>query len=179
MEYRCYIGYWEGELSLSPHPDDEHIFIELGPLAMTVVDRTVVIAPDPTGHVATAMPRDHNAGLGLKYIWRLGSQPWARFMRHEVRADMDEDAHVLSWEVSADHVLAWPKIENRGGTIDAAAVAQRELYLRGKSAFEEAGEDGLRRVLRNVPGRIRRLLAGRTWGYTIKLIQEGEELPCT
>ena len=177
MEYRCHIGYWEGKLFLSPDPADEHVFRDFGPLSTVVVDRTVVIAPDPDGNSMYEIDRERNGGIGFGYEFTVPLQPWARFVRHECEVTLDEDDGTSTWEVPADHLLPWPRLVSNT-RFDATAVAQRELHIRGRSAFAADGEDGLIRTLRNVPERIRVLLWGETWSYTINLIKDGKELPC-
>lgn len=166
----CHIGYWENTLTLSPCPEDERLFVSLGPMTVLIMDRIVAVIPDPDGNVAVHENRERQGGLGLVYQWHVNVQPWPRFMRHEVEIDMDDDGTV-TWELPSDYRLPWPRLLNTGN-FDAPAVAQRELYLRGRSAFLEDGEEGLKRVLRNVPENIKRFLLGSIWSHTIQRIKK-------
>ena len=165
----CHIGYWENHLTMSPCPEDEELFLDLGPMTVLILDRIVAVIPDRDGNVAIHENRERQGGLGLVYRWHVSVQPWPRFRRHKVEVDMDDGT--VTWELPSNYRLPWPRL-HRVDTFDTHAVAQRELYLRGRSAFVEEGEEGLRRVLRDVPENVRRLLSGSTWSHTIQLIKK-------
>lgn len=175
MSITVYLGYWEGKLTLSPHPDDDATFRAMGRLAMVSEDRTVLFVQDDDGAEPQDIDPDRNGGLLTKYEWADDNIDMARFMRHEVELSVDDDGHMVTW-VDADHQLPWPKLQSYGG-LDLREVAHREFERRARSAYEGQDENNLLAFTRSVPDRFRQHIDKGFWAGVINKVRvEGRQV---
>ena len=170
MTVTIYTGYWERRLSLAPSSEDTEAFVALGPLALTIEDRTVLITPDHGGKSWGHLDPRRHAGLRITYEFFIGERPWARWMRSAHRVELHECGSMM-WDIPPDHLLEWPRMRKCDGPIDPYEVAAREFRLRVVSAYEAGGIECVKDTLRRVPERVRsRFLPGHTWRDTINSV---------
>ena len=167
MTITVYMAYWENYFSLSPLLEDEAYFKRVGNMSMIFEGRHVFISPDPEGSPAVDMlDRERQGGLGIRYKWHIGKQPWARFMRHETEVVLEDDGSIM-WSVPPDHELTWPKVRP-AGALNVSLIIAREFRLRVRSAYAETGRDGMEDVIRGVPDVLKKLADRSEWSSIIR-----------
>ncbi len=163
----AYVSHWERRFSLSPAVEDEPMFRAMKPLYFIAGERSVLLGESSEhGLPPHTMDRDRNGGLGLEYMWTINPKPWARWIRHPVELIVADNGDLLV-ELPADHLLPWPKLNDRG-VGDQKAIAVREFQLRATSAYEEAGKDGLKELLRTMPKGFKSYIPGLEWARVIE-----------
>ena len=160
----AYLSYWEGSISLSPHPTDEVAFRELGNLEVMVEGRKIMFVPTTNGNMGTSINRSRNGGLGVQYDFKAEPEGWARFQRHEVELEV-ESYDWLTCELPLNHKLPWPRFHTLPYLDE---VVKREFEKRANSAVKYGGETELRVLLRGIPAKVRKYITAEVWLATIK-----------